>query len=90
MVDAVKSAVESACSGVVSCADILALIARDSVLLVSAHLWFLLFTKKNDHHLQEACSSSVINSTVEILCVESLCKFSSSVSLVYEKCDHPL
>ncbi|XVE60086.1 hypothetical protein DITRI_Ditri05aG0098500 [Diplodiscus trichospermus] len=47
VVDAIKSAVESACSGVVSCADILAIAARDSVLLSGGPTWRVLLGRRD-------------------------------------------
>lgn len=47
VVDAIKTAVESACSGVVSCADILAIAARDSVILSGGRTWRVLLGRRD-------------------------------------------
>lgn len=47
VIDAVKSAVEEACPGVVSCADILALVARDSVVMIDGPSWAVPLGRKD-------------------------------------------
>ncbi|XP_024983033.1 peroxidase N-like [Cynara cardunculus var. scolymus] len=47
VVDAIKTAVEGTCSGVVSCADILAIAARDSVVLSGAPSWKVLLGRRD-------------------------------------------
>ncbi|XP_027119463.1 peroxidase N-like [Coffea arabica] len=47
VVDTIKNAVESACAGVVSCADILAIAARDSVLLSGGPAWRVLLGRRD-------------------------------------------
>ncbi|KAK2358643.1 Peroxidase superfamily protein [Trifolium repens] len=47
VIDTIKSSVESACSGVVSCADIVAIAARDSVLLSGGPSWSVLLGRRD-------------------------------------------
>ncbi|KAK6144002.1 hypothetical protein DH2020_020822 [Rehmannia glutinosa] len=47
VIDAIKTAVENACSDVVSCADILAIAARDSVLLSGGPTWRVLLGRRD-------------------------------------------
>ncbi|KAJ0771622.1 putative peroxidase [Helianthus annuus] len=47
VVDAIKTAVESSCSGVVSCADILTIAARDSVVLSGGTGWPVLLGRRD-------------------------------------------
>ncbi|KMT14376.1 hypothetical protein BVRB_4g071560 [Beta vulgaris subsp. vulgaris] len=47
VVDTIKTAVESSCSGVVSCADILAIAARDSIVLSGGHSYRVLVGRRD-------------------------------------------
>ncbi|KAK6802377.1 hypothetical protein RDI58_000157 [Solanum bulbocastanum] len=47
VIDNIKTAVENTCSGVVSCADILAIAARDSVLLSGGPFWKVLLGRRD-------------------------------------------
>ncbi|CAN8252393.1 unnamed protein product [Cochlearia groenlandica] len=47
VIDTIKNAVENACPGVVSCADILALAARDSVFLTGGPRWRVALGRKD-------------------------------------------
>ncbi|KAG8370883.1 hypothetical protein BUALT_Bualt13G0029800 [Buddleja alternifolia] len=47
VIDTIKNAVESSCSNVVSCADILAIAARDSVLLSGGPTWKVLLGRRD-------------------------------------------
>eukprot|EP00253_Pinus_taeda_P000167 PITA_00167 len=47
VIDTIKSQVEAACSGVVSCADILAIAARDSVVQLGGPTWTVLLGRRD-------------------------------------------
>ncbi|KAK1355018.1 Peroxidase [Heracleum sosnowskyi] len=47
IIDTIKTAVESHCSGIVSCADILAIAARDSVTLLGGPNWRVLLRRRD-------------------------------------------
>ncbi|KAE8730944.1 Peroxidase 53 [Hibiscus syriacus] len=67
VIDAIKSAVESSCSGVVSCADILAIAARDSVLLSGGPTWRVLLGWRDGTVSSAAQANAALPSPFETL-----------------------
>ncbi|OAY33515.1 peroxidase 27 [Manihot esculenta] len=57
VIDTIKSAIEKDCPGVVSCADILALVARDSVAMVGGPSW-VVRTGRKDGRISSASEAS--------------------------------
>ncbi|KAL8218066.1 hypothetical protein R6Q57_021439 [Mikania cordata] len=60
VVDNIKSAVERACPGVVSCADILAITARDSVNILGGPTWGVKLGRRDSRTASQAAANSSI------------------------------
>ncbi|KAJ4770003.1 Peroxidase [Rhynchospora pubera] len=58
VIDAIKSRVEAACGGVVSCADILALAARDGVNLLGGPSWTVLLGRRDSRTASFSAANS--------------------------------
>ncbi|CAN6555952.1 unnamed protein product [Malus baccata var. baccata] len=67
VVDRIKSSVESSCSGVVSCADILAIAARDSVLLSGGNSWKVLLGRRDGLVANQSGANSGLPAPTEAL-----------------------
>ncbi|KAI4334665.1 hypothetical protein L6164_013383 [Bauhinia variegata] len=65
VLDTIKSSVESACSGVVSCADILAISARDSVVLSGGPSWSVLLGRRDGTISNGTLANSALPSPFE-------------------------
>ncbi|GJV58676.1 peroxidase N-like protein [Tanacetum coccineum] len=65
VVDAIKTAVESSCSGIVSCADILAIAARDSVLLSGGPSWKVLLGRRDGLVANQSGANSMLPAPFE-------------------------
>ncbi|PHT48649.1 Peroxidase 68 [Capsicum baccatum] len=60
VIDNIKSAVEKACPGVVSCADILAIIARDSVVILGGPNWNVKLGRRDARTASQGAANSSI------------------------------
>ncbi|XP_057979418.1 peroxidase P7 [Malania oleifera] len=60
VVDNIKSAVEGACPGVVSCADVLAVAARDSVAILGGPSWTVKLGRRDARTANQAAANSSI------------------------------
>ncbi|KAJ7979040.1 Peroxidase [Quillaja saponaria] len=67
VIDTIKSSVESACNGVVSCSDILAIAARDSVLLSGGPTWKVLLGRRDGLVANQTLSNSALPSPFDTL-----------------------
>jgi peroxidase len=67
VVDNIKSSVENACSGVVSCADIIAIAARDSVLLSGGPTWKVLLGRRDGLVANKSGANNSLPSPFETL-----------------------
>ncbi|XP_074319185.1 peroxidase N-like [Silene latifolia] len=67
VVDAIKTAVETSCPGVVSCADILAIAARDSVVLSGGPTWRVLLGRRDGMVANQTGANAVLPSPFESL-----------------------
>ncbi|KAL5566470.1 hypothetical protein UlMin_029634 [Ulmus minor] len=67
VIDTIKSAVESECSGIVSCADILTLAAKDSVLLSGGPTWKVLLGRRDGLVANQTGAGSLLPSPFENL-----------------------
>jgi len=79
VVDQIKSSVESACSGVVSCADILAIAARDSVLLSGGKTWKVVLGRRDGLVSNQTGANSSLPAPTETL--EAIIKKFADVGL---------
>ncbi|KAE9608147.1 hypothetical protein Lal_00003642 [Lupinus albus] len=67
VIDIIKSSVESACDGVVSCADILAIAARDSVFLSGGPFWYVELGRRDGLVSNGALANQTIPSPFDTL-----------------------
>lgn len=67
VVDDVKTALEKACPGVVSCADILAIAARDAVALAQGPSWTVLLGRRDSTTASAAAANSALPAPSETL-----------------------
>nr|AKN79299.1 peroxidase 6 [Betula platyphylla] len=79
VIDNIKSAVENVCPGVVSCADILAIAARDSVVILGGPDWYVKLGRRDARTASQAAANNSLPPPTSNL--NQLISFFSNVGL---------